>query len=94
MVSTKTGNVTTTPPPSERYRFMAIRIWDPEKPRAGDVVSFGGEHWMGGAEFAKHCDFMASKSAAEKYMDFLQKHATWMDQKYGGKKNTIQPAGH
>jgi hypothetical protein len=64
------------------YRIMAVRIWDPTRDPEGASLRFGGEYWLAGAEFASHCDFMASRSSAKEYLDFLVDHAEWAERAF------------
>ena len=75
---------------SAEYRIMAVKIWDPSKNTTNSKEQFGGEHWLAGAEFAAHCDFMASRDMAVKYLDYLKKLAEWADTNYGAQKTAAK----
>lgn len=53
-------------------RLMCVQFFDPFKDDRNAKKKFGGIHTLAASEFARHCDFMASKSIAENYLQFLR----------------------
>ena len=65
---------------------MAVKFWDPAKNNPNLKNQFGGEHWLSGSEFAKHCDFIASEDDARGYLEFMRKYSDWQLKASGADK--------